>query len=200
MIDYDNELFNIKISGEAPQQGSLLVAEPFLKDEHFAHSVICLIEYSHTGTAMGIVLNRQTQYKLGELVNNVNTKSDIPIFCGGPMSHNRLYFIHRLGNLIPDSREIAKGLYIGGNFDAITEYINDGMPVEGMIRFFVGYSGWDRNQLDEELSQNVWAVTKIPDLKTILTGSEDVFWHRMVRSMGHKYRGWLYHPANPQWN
>ena len=116
------------------------------------------------------------------------------------MSCDRLYFIHTLGDLIPSSREIVDGLYIGGDFDTTLSIVNDGYAVDGHLRFFLGYSGWGVGQLDEELVKNVWAVTGIPDVGTLLHGEEDAYWHRIVRGMGCRYRGWLYHPRNPHYN
>lgn len=200
MIDYDNVLFNIDIASGMPHPGALLIAEPFLKDEHFAHAVICLVEYSIGGTAMGIVMNRNTAYTLQGLVQGITREKDIPVYCGGPMSCDRLYFVHTLGDIIPDSREITPGLYIGGDFQAMLSYVNSGYPIEGYIRFFIGYSGWSREQLDEELNKRVWAVTEITDSHQLLTSTEDTYWHRAVRHMGKSFRGWRFHPQNPQAN
>lgn len=200
MIDLQSLLFNIEISSCAPRRGSLLVSEPFLKEQYFNHSVICLVDYEPRQESMGIVLNKPTAYSLGELVESIDRDSNIPVFCGGPMSCDRLYFIHRLGDIIPESKEIIPGLSIGGDFGSMIEYINSGYPVDGNIRFFVGYSGWGVEQLDGELRKNVWAVTPIPDMGLLLVGDNDEYWHRTVRTMGQSYRGWLYHPQNPQAN
>ena len=201
MINFDNILFNIDISPGIPRPGSLLVAEPFLREQYFSHAVITLIEYAPGGSAMGIVLTRMTGHPLQSLVGAIKIKEPIPVFCGGPLSCDRLYFIHTLGELLPGARHIARDLYIGGDFNTMVDYTNSGYPVDGLIRFFIGYSGWSENQLDTELRQNVWAVTDLPDPTShILTGEEDTFWHNIVRSLGPKYRGWLYHPQNPHAN
>lgn len=75
-----------------------------------------------------------------------------------------------------------------------------GLPTEGLIRFFVGYSGWDCHQLDEEIAAHVWAVAPRPANAEILRQDADSFWYRTVRSMGAKYRNWLYHPLDPKLN
>lgn len=200
MIDLQSLLFNIEIDSSTPRRGSLLVSEPFLKEEYFNHSVICLVDYEPRKEAMGIVLNKPTAYSLRELVKSVDRKSDITVFCGGPLSGDRLYFIHRLGNFIPNSKEIVPGLWIGGDFGVMIDYVNSGYPIDGNVRFFIGYSGWGVEQLDGELRNSVWAVTQIPDISHLLVGCDDSYWHRTVRSMGRPYRGWLYHPQNPQVN
>lgn len=201
MIDFESLLFNIDISTRSiPRPGSLLVAEPFLRERYFHHAVICLVDYEPRGSAMGIVLNSRTSYSLQDLLPAVKTARPIPIYCGGPMSCDRLYFMHTLGDLIPGSRKICNGLWIGGEFDTMLSIVNDGYLLDGHIRFFLGYSGWDAEQLDGELLKSVWAVTDIPSVDELLSGEEDAYWHRIVRTMGARYRGWLYHPRNPHSN
>ncbi len=201
MINYDKKLFNINItSNTQPHPGTLLVSEPFLKEDYFNHSVIYLVEYERGSTAMGIVMNQPTRYSLSSVLPEIKRK-DVMIYCGGPMSCDRLYFLHTLGNeIIPNSREVSPGTFIGGNFTSMTEYINAGYPVEEHIRFFLGYSGWSREQLDEELESKVWAVAEPPVPAQLLSGDKDAYWHRFVRSLGNDFRGWRYHPRNPQSN
>lgn len=201
MINFNDILFNIDISTGIPHPGSLLVAEPFLKERYFNHAVICLVDYAPGDSAMGIVLNRLTGHPLQSLLSAIKVKDPIPVYCGGPLSCDRLYFIHTLGDLIPGSRHIDGNLYIGGDFNTMVDIVNSGYPVEGSMRFFIGYSGWSENQLDTELRDNVWAVAQPPaDVATLLTGSEDTYWHNTVRRLGDAHRGWLYHPQNPQAN
>ncbi len=201
MIDFESLLFNIDINARRiPRPGSLLVAEPFLRERYFHHAVICLVDYEPRGSAMGIVLNSRTSYTLQDLLPAVKSGRPIPIYCGGPMSCDRLYFMHTLGDLIPNSRRVCDGLWIGGDFDTMLSIVNDGYLLDGHIRFFLGYSGWDADQLDGELLKSVWAVTDIPSIDELLSGEEDSYWHRIVRTMGAHYRGWLYHPRNPHSN
>lgn len=200
MKKLENILFNIKMPVRRAFRGALLVAEPFLRECYFNHAVICLIDYGHSETSMGVVLNKLTNYDLSDLVGAVTRREAVPVYCGGPMSCDRMYVVHRLGDIIPDSIEIAPGVCVGGDFDAIIDYVNSGMPLDGYVRFCLGYSGWGVKQLDEELRKGVWAVAHITDAERLLTGSEDGYWHRQVRMMGTDYRGWLYHPQNPRMN
>ena len=91
MNNYDNLLFNIQIDSGDPGPGSVLVAEPFLRDQHFLHSVILLVDYEHAAPSMGVVLNRLTTYSLQGLISGVTRTESIPVFCGGPMSHDRSF-------------------------------------------------------------------------------------------------------------
>ena len=198
MTDIESFLFNIEINKQKPYKGALLVAEPFLREEYFCHAVICIVEYEIGKSSMGIVMNKPISYSLSELIPDIYSEYDLPVYCGGPLSCDRLYYIHSLGNFITDAKEISNGLYIGGNIDDIITYINEGNNTYGKIRFFLGYSGWDPGQLENELKHNVWAVT--PNNHELLLGERDNYWHKYVKSMGDEYRGWQYHPENPQFN
>ncbi len=200
MLELENYLFNIDIPTKEPYSGALLISEPFMKETYFSHSVICLIEYSKEDQAMGIVMNKSTGYVLQDLLSNIKRKDDIPVYCGGPLSCDRLYFIHSLGDIIPGSRHICDGIYIGGEFRHLINYVNSGYPVEGVVRFYLGYSGWDIGQLKDEIKNNVWAVGSISDTETLLTGSDDTYWHNHVKMLGKKYRCWRYYPQNPSVN
>lgn len=194
-------LFDITPAGGTPLPGSLLVAEPFLRESYFNHGVICLIDHGPGRSTMGLVLNRLTSHSLGELIDGVAEDIDVPVFCGGPMSADRLFYLHTLGpDIIPGASRVRGELWIGGDFEAVKSYLAAGYPIEGHIRFFIGYSGWDDGQLAAELRRKVWAVAEPGDATDLLTGAEDAFWHSAVRSLGPSFRGWLYHPLNPRAN
>lgn len=196
MLDFDSLLFNIDIVNKVARPGAILVAEPFLRDNYFSHSVVVLVDYGVAEKSMGIVLNHPTGYTLQQLVEGVTRADDITVYCGGPMSCDRLYFVHTLGTIIDGARKIGDNLYIGGDFKQMLSYVNSGYPISGHLRFFLGYSGWDAGQLDDELRSKVWAVADLPSATEALTIDDDAYWHSVVRSMGEKFRGWDYHPKN----
>lgn len=200
MKSLNDGLFNIDITTQPPQRGSLLVAEPFLADQYFIHAVITLIDYAEGVSAMGLVMNRISGFTLGQLVGGIDDKVDIPVFYGGPISHDCLFYMHRLGALISGASEIAPGLWIGGDYNQVMEYVKDGYPTDDLLRFFVGYSGWEPNQLEKEIETHTWAVTSQLAASQMLTDSDDVYWHKVVRSMGPEYRSWLFHPMFPLLN
>ncbi len=143
MKDLDQFLNRIDLPRINPSSGALLVAEPFLRESYFNHAVIYLVDYGDGESSMGIVMNKTTNYLLSDLLNNVTRREPVPVYCGGPLSGDRLYFIHRLGDIIPGAKHIADGMYIGGDFDCMIDYVNAGYPLEGFVRFCLGYSGWD---------------------------------------------------------
>ncbi len=178
--------------------GDLLIAEPFLSESWFNRAVITVMDHSHKGGTTGAVLNIALKSNLSDIVDGITRKDPVTVYCGGPLSQDQLFFIHTLGDgIIPDSREYAPGQWIGGDFATAIRYVNQGYPVEGFLRFFIGYSGWTPGQLDEEIEADTWAVQ--PDLSNagrLLEGSGDKYWRRIVRTLGPFYRSWLMIPQN----
>ena len=129
-----------------------------MKECCFNHAVVSIIDYVSTEGATGVVMNNRTEYLLGELLDGVEAQEDIPVFCGRP-SDRTGFTSSTLGpDIVPRARRYAPGLYVGGDFDSIIGYINQGYPAEGAVRFFVGYSTWCEGQLDRELGQDTWAL------------------------------------------
>ncbi len=194
MADLGSTLFNIKLNTGTPREGSLLIAEPFLKEDCFNHAVVLLVDYGKGETSMGLVINKKSRYNFSELFPSMEISA--PIYAGGPVGNDRLFYIHTLGTLIKESVEITPGLWVGGDFDDVVEYLKAGYPTEGVIRFFLGYSGWQAGQLEEEISNDVWVVDNDYDGSDLLSDDEDTTWHRIVRGLGDRFRGWKYHPMN----
>lgn len=198
--DLRSTIFNIKLSTEMPRSGSLLVAEPFLQEDCFRHAVILLVDHGDGYASMGLTLNKGTDITLGQLIEGVKQDCNVPVFSGGPVGDDRMFYLHTLPDIFDKSIEVSPGLYIGGDYNQVLDYVNNGYPTDGLLRFYVGYSGWEPGQLDEEIKGNVWAVTKPEEANSMLTGNGDKFWHHTVRSMGQRYRGWLFHPMDPSVN
>lgn len=181
-----------------PTKGHLLVAEPsIIGDVAFNRSVVLLAEHSEAGS-VGFILNKILDFTLKDLVPSLS--ANFKIYNGGPVEQDNLYFIHKIPTLIPQSVEIANGIYWGGNFDVVTELINQGLISEKEIRFFLGYSGWDANQLSEELHSHAWIVTTNDDPKDIIERPYNSFWKDKMMQLGGEYLLWSNAPENPSYN
>ena len=178
----ESGLFRTPCSSIKPARGCLLVSEPLLTDSYFQRSVIFLIEHNAEGT-MGLVLNKPSGLVLNRLVEGLEELTEIPVFCGGPMSV-----------------EVGKGLYIGGDFDVIVSYLRSGNNIEHNIKFFIGYSGWSSGQLSEEIEERVWAVNNNYFVEQCISQEGDLFWRMAVEGLGDEYRTWLNYPKLPYLN
>ena len=104
-----------------PYRGALLVAEPFLDEGCFRRAVVCLAEYSEKG-AVGFVLNSPTRYRLNELLEGMDGIPSVPVYCGGPVGTDHLFFLHDIASL-PGAVEVATGLFANGDFDMLLDFL-----------------------------------------------------------------------------
>ncbi|MDR0748153.1 MAG: YqgE/AlgH family protein [Tannerellaceae bacterium] len=197
MATYNN-IFKIKHNNPLPTKGSLLISEPFLQNAYFQRSVVLLIEHNTDGS-MGFVLNKKTNLIINDFFPEFKNLSDIPIYLGGPVSSNRLFFIHTLEEVIPDSIKITDGLYFDGNFDKLKQYIVKGNLIKGKVKFFLGYSGWTKGQLGFEIKEESWMVSRSANSNIMLADGE-LFWKRSLEVLGNQFKAWINFPKDPHLN
>lgn len=180
-----------------PEKGRLLIAEPaILNDSSFKRTIILITEYTKK-SAVGFILNRPLNHVLSDLIPEIDCEFNV--YQGGPVEQDNLYFIHKVPHLIPDSIEVANGIYWGGNFDLLKNLLNNKQLKSSDIRFFLGYSGWETEQLDNELDNNSWFIAE-NDYPNILTTSDQNFWKNKLLQKGGKYKIWANAPADFQMN
>ena len=181
-----------------PEKGDLLFAEPsIIGDLSFNRAVILLADHNQLG-AVGFIINKQLDYNLKDLVEG--TECEFPIYNGGPVEQDNLYFIHKSPELIPNSIEINQGIFWGGDFATVLNLINSGKLTSEDIKFFLGYSGWDENQLDSELKSQSWLIAQNTYKNSIVSKCCNEFWKEKMLELGGEYSIWSNAPENPSYN
>ncbi len=191
------DLLHIEKKFDKPSKGCLLLSEPFLGDMKFRRTVVLLGEHAEEGT-VGFVLNRLLNITTKEVVPDL-LSVDFPVYYGGPVEPNTLHFIHMAGDLIPGSQEIMPGIYWGGDIDLINLLLEKKEVYPEQFKFFIGYSGWEPGQLEEEIEQKAWWVTK-GDSDMIFHDDLENMWPALVRKLGKDYAYLADSPEDPQWN
>ena len=125
---------------------------------------------------------------------------DFPIYNGGPVEKENLYFIHKVPLLIENSVKINDKLFWGGDFNSLVKLINDKKLKSCEIKFFLGYSGWDEDQLKNELKNNSWIIAKSENIETLCFNNLNNIWKEKLEKLGGKYLLWSNSPDNPQHN
>ncbi len=192
MIDFNFE------NNDQPEPGSVLVSEPFLADDYFSRSVIFLCDHHDEGS-FGFVLNKFVDNKLTDFIKEFPSVSS-RISLGGPVDTSNLFYIHDLGEEIPNSIPSSKGLYIGGDFKALTRILEEHPEKADHVRFFIGYSGWDKGQLKQELRQKSWIVLNNISKEQVLNTSDDDVWKKTMENLGGKFKVMSRFPLNPSDN
>lgn len=179
-----------------PLKGRLLIAEPsILNDSSFNRAIILITEHSENNS-VGFILNRPLEYTLQDLIPEI--KSDFTVYQGGPVEQDNLYFVHKVPELIPESIEVDNGIYWGGNFESLKNLLNSDSLKKTDIRFFLGYSGWGKHQLTDELNINSWFISE-NDIKNIFA-EENSLWRKKILEKGGAYKIWANAPSDIQLN
>ena len=113
---------------------------------------------------------------------------------GGPIATDTLFYLHTLSD-IPGSISISKGLYLNGDFDEIKKYILQGNKISECIRFFLGYSGWDSEQLNNEIRENTWLVSEEEKSYLMKNNIKDM-WRTALEKLRQQVRNVVTLPAS----
>ncbi len=178
-----------------PSSGKILISEPGLRDFYFGRSVVLLVEHNTQEGTIGLILNKPIHLKLNQVVKEF-PDNEFPLFLGGPVHPERLFYVHTLGSKVQGSIEIIPGLFWGGEIDKIMELIQLKLVSPEEVRFFIGYSGWEPKQLDRELKESSWVVTQC-NLETVMERNPEKLWSNMLKEMGSDYALWANFPTDP---
>ncbi|TXH05219.1 MAG: YqgE/AlgH family protein [Nevskiaceae bacterium] len=148
---------------ESTFKNQFLVAMPGLEDENFDHSVTLMCEHNDEG-AIGLIINRPTELKLGEMMNQMGLSFDPAdaerqIYWGGPVQPERGFVVHRQPGGWESCMQVDDDLFITTSRD-ILKAIGLG---EGPKEYFIalGYAGWGAGQLESEILSNAWLNTPV---------------------------------------
>lgn len=185
------------LSHIAPSVGKILISEPFMLDPNFKRSVVLLVEHGDEGS-VGLVWNQPTELVVSDILENF-PEFKAKVHIGGPVEPDTLHYIHTIGDVLTGAKEILSGVFWGGDFEILRAIIKSGDVNPNEVIFFIGYSGWDPTQLEEEIEQNSWIVSDTSK-ENLFADTYDDFWKNTVKSLGNKYAHIANFPENPSWN
>jgi putative transcriptional regulator len=179
-------------------KGQLLLDSGELRGSFFQHTVVLICQHDAEG-AFGLVLNRTTGNKVGELVvaDLPETLKECPLHLGGPVQPTALSFLHS-DSFIPDA-DVLPNLSLGHSLDALVDFGESFSP-ERKIKLFAGYAGWSSGQLEEEMKRKAW-LTFPASLELIFETPPEKLWQTVLQRKGgwrNKLRAQM--PEDPSWN
>ena len=174
--------------------GKLLVAHPsILGDQSFGRSVVLMAEHNEEGS-LGFVVNQHTHYNLSDLLPELGI--DAPVFQGGPIDEDRLFYIHTKEDII-DAKPLGNELFWGGDLEDIKlALLSNKLPLH-KIKFLLGYAGWDKGQFIEEVETNAWILVKN---NYAIFENEEELWGTVLRDLGGELALYAYAPNYPGLN
>ena len=181
----------------SPAKGTLLIANPFLKDPNFMRTVIFLCEHKEEGS-FGFVINKLFPTTLGEIIPELE-EFKIPLYFGGPVQKDTIHFLHQYPDVIAGGEKVFDGVYWGGNFESLVALIKINEIDFSKIKFFIGYSGWGEKQVEDELKEKSW-LTVEATRKLLFHKKPDDIWKDSLRHLGGDYEMMINFPLDPQLN
>jgi len=134
---------------------------PGMADPNFHSTVTLVCEHNSEG-ALGIVINRPTNMKLGglfeqlDLANTDASVASFPVLNGGPVAQDRGFVLHdpHNDNDFASSVSVSADIQLTLSRDVIDALATGSGPRRSLIA--LGYAGWDSGQLEEEMLSNTW--------------------------------------------
>ncbi len=142
-----------------PLANQLLIALPALHDPHFARSVALICQHDDEG-AMGVVVNRPSEYTVGEVLQQMGIDSADealraqPVLAGGPVHPERGFVLHDDAREWDSTLAVAEQLYLTTSRDILEAMARGEGPAHAVIA--LGCAGWGAGQLEQELIENSW--------------------------------------------
>ena len=137
----------------------LLIALPALADPNFSRAVALICQHDEQG-AMGVVVNRASEYTLGQVLSQMGIGSDDAALCarpvldGGPVHQERGFVLHDGGGEWDSSLRVGEGLYLTTSRDILEALAVGEGPGRAVVA--LGCAGWGAGQLEHELGGNTW--------------------------------------------
>ncbi|KAB2616872.1 hypothetical protein D8674_012741 [Pyrus ussuriensis x Pyrus communis] len=183
-----------------PETGCVLVATEKLDGVRtFERTVVLLLR---SGTRhpeegpFGVVINRPLHKKIKHMKPTnpdlATTFSDCSLHFGGPLEASMFLLKSGGKSKLPGFEEVIPGLCFGArnSLDEAAGLVKKGVLKPQDFRFFVGYAGWQLDQLAEEIESDYWYVAACS--ANLIFGassesSQESLWEEILQEMGGQY-------------
>ncbi|MFI8417928.1 YqgE/AlgH family protein [Serratia sp. NPDC078593] len=161
-------------------QHHFLIAMPTMQDPRFKHAVIYICEHNEDG-AMGLVINKpMEQFTVESVLSKLQILPrerdpsiilDKPVFAGGPLADDRGFILHTPRSGFDSSIQISPDTMITTSKDVLETLGTPEQPQDVLVA--LGYAGWEKNQLEQEVLENVWLTCE---------ADSDILFHTPIAS------------------
>lgn len=174
--------------------GQLLLAMPSMTDPRFDRSVIYMCSHSEEG-AMGIVINSHAvnidfpnlldqldvTYDSEQLFLLEKEDEEITLHAGGPVEVGRGFVLHTADYVQKSTMVISETIALTATVDILSAIAQGTGPANYIVA--LGYTGWGRGQLEEEINRNSWLNIEA-DEELLFRTDLDLKWARAMAKLG----------------
>ena len=164
-----------------------LIAMPNLEDPNFSQTVTLICEHNESG-ALGIVINRPMQLRLGELFEHLQldlkTKAlaEQIVYAGGPVQVDHGFVLHQPLGSWESTLPINATLGLTTSHDVLVATAEGNGPGKSLIA--LGYAGWAAGQLEQELADNAWLTVANDESGILFDLPSEQRWQAAASKLG----------------
>lgn len=163
-----------------------LIAMPALADPNFARGVTLICQHDDSG-AMGLVINRLSDFTLGDVLRQLDLATEViglaaqPVLLGGPVQPERGFVLHDDPRDWGSTLRFGQGLAVSTSRDILEAMARGDGPARALLA--LGYAGWTAGQLEAEIGENAW-LTVPADQGIIFDTPLEGRWRAAAHSLG----------------
>lgn len=156
--------YNGAMSTTQSLSNQLLIAMPSLRESIFARGVALICQHDNDG-AMAVMINRLSEFRLGDILAQMSMRSDLPevneapVLIGGPVQPERGFVLHPPQGVWDSSFQISPDISVTTSRDILAAIAQGHGPERSLVA--LGYSGWSPHQLEQELRDNAWLTAPV---------------------------------------
>ncbi len=174
--------------------GEIIISQGFWGNDDLSRSVVLILQHNERGS-VGVLLNRQSNLMLNDVIPGINTEADL--YYGGQSGINKIGFLHNIKEL-SRSIPIANNIYWGGNIYQLKAMFEHGETDPSQVHFYAGLMEWPHGMLEKEIEEKKWWIDTLTDEELLNTDS-NYLWSLKLIASGNTY-GMLYSVPDPNLN
>ena len=159
--------------------GKLLVVPHDFPDPNFAESVVLLVHYDEDGV-VGVMINRRTHVPGSRVLRELKggAKYSDPVFLGGPVETDAVLALLLSKTELSEATHVFGKVYLVSAKDDLENALASGAG-SSALRIYLGYCGWTRGQLENEVRRGDWYIFDGSE-KAVFDSNPDTLWSRMI--------------------
>ena len=164
-----------------------LISTEKMPDDRFSKTVIVMLESDENG-AWGLAINKYlgkmpVALLIDPFLNTPDEREelfgvDIPIFWGGPVDTKKIFILHS-NEYKSESTEVYGNISISQDYQILFDIAKNNGPKKSLI--ILGYSGWDKGQLEGEMEKDHWILSDV-DLDITFDKETKRKWKRAIKN------------------